>query len=81
MAQATVTHTVNHVPVIPKYLGFAIVFSDILLSRKRSAERKGGEDDSGDTSQRGGKSDVYIQDPQHLDRSPTGQMIFDPFVQ
>jgi len=28
-----------------------------------------------------GKSDVYIQDPQHLGRSLTGQMIFDPFVQ
>jgi hypothetical protein len=48
VAQATVTHTVNHVPVIPKYFGFAIVFSDILLSNKQSVERESGENDMED---------------------------------
>jgi hypothetical protein len=47
VAQATVTHTVNHVPVIPKYFGFAIVFSDILLSGIQSVGREGGENAGG----------------------------------
>jgi hypothetical protein len=33
---------------VPKYFGFVIVFSDILLSSEQSAEREGGENDSGD---------------------------------
>jgi hypothetical protein len=49
VAQATVTHTVSHVPVIPKYFGFVIVFSDILLSSEQSVEREGGENNSGNT--------------------------------